>query len=441
MDNIRKWAKRYAVHVTAIIVIIILALSVGGYILANQRLYLPAWVPVIGTDFYVVSAEFETAQAVMPGQGQTVNIAGVKVGEIGQVTLNNGRAVVEMKIRRQHAPIYNDATMWVRPRTPMNDMYIDMKPGTAQAGEVPEEGVIPLSNTKSTVSFDEFLAILDADTRDYLQALMTNAGEGLDGRGNKLRQGFKRFPETGKYGVKIVKELQYRRKNIRRAIHNLALLSKELGDNSDDFASLIDSSSVNFRSWASQQQAIREMIQKAPAALGETADAAATAEQVVADSAVAFRYLQPLADDLGIAMEALVPFFEDQTIVTRDQFRPAARESQPLLRTLSPASANLAKLAPDATRASQSFNKLLDIVAYNPSGSEEGYLYWLSWFNHLGSSAFSRQDASGPLQSGAILGTACDFNAGKSASSGNDYYLTLAYRLAGLPTGVVCNEQ
>lgn len=440
MDNIRKWAKRYAVHVTAIIVIIILALSVGGYILANQRLYLPAWVPVIGTDFYVVSAEFETAQAVMPGQGQTVNIAGVKVGEIGQVTLNNGRAVVEMKIRRQHAPIYNDATMWVRPRTPMNDMYIDMKPGTAQAGEVPEEGVIPLSNTKSTVSFDEFLAILDADTRDYLQVLMTNAGEGLDGRGDKLRQGFKRFPETGKYGVKIVKELQYRRKNIRRAIHNLALLSKELGDNSDDFASLIDSSSVNFRSWASQQQAIREMIQKAPAALGETADAAATAEQVVADSAVAFRYLQPLADDLGIAMEALVPFFEDQTIVTRDQFRPAARESQPLLRTLSPASANLAKLAPDATRASQSFNKLLDIVAYNPSGSEEGYLYWLSWFNHLGSSAFSRQDASGPLQSGAILGTGCDFNVGGPASSGNNYVLTLAYRLAGLPKGQACNE-
>lgn len=440
MDNIRKWAKRYAVHVTAIIVMIILALLVGGYILSNQRFYLPAWVPVIGTDFYVVNAEFETAQAVMPGQGQTVNIAGVKVGEIGQVRLIDGRAVVEMKIRRAYAPIYNDASLWVRPRTPLNDMYVDMKPGTEQAGEVPEDGTIPLANTKSTVSFDEFLSILDADTRDYLQALMTNAGEGLNDRGDELRQGFKRFPETGKYGVKIVKELQYRRKNIRRAIHNLALISKELGDNSDDFASLIDSSSTNFRSWASQQQAIREIIQKAPAALGETADAADTAEQVVADSAAAFRDLQPLAEDLGVAMEALVPFFEDQAIVTRDQFRPAARESQPLLRELSPAATNLAKMAPDATRAAQSFNKLLDIVAYNPSGSEEGYLYWLTWFNHLGSSAFSRQDAGGPLQSGALLGTSCDFSVGKSAANGGNVYFALAYRLSGLPQGVVCSE-
>lgn len=440
MDNIRKWAKRYAPHVTAIIVMIFLALLVGGYILSNQRFYLPAWVPVIGTDFYVVNAEFETAQAVMPGQGQTVNIAGVKVGEIGVVRLVDGRAVVEMKIRRQYAPIYKDASLWVRPRTPLNDMYIDMKPGTPRAGAVAEDGTIPLANTKTTVSFDDFLSILDADTRDYLQVLMTNAGEGLENRGAKLRQGFKRFPETGKYGVRIVKDLQYRRKNIRRAIHNLALLSKELGDNNRDFASLIDSSSVNFRSWASQQQAIREIIQKAPGALGETADAAKTANQVVADSAVAFKDLQPLADNLGVAMDALVPFFEDQTVVTRDQFRPAAREAQPLLQTLSPASADLAKLTPDATRAAKSFNKLLDIVAYNPKGSEEGYLYWLSWFNHLGSSAFSRQDASGPMQSGAILGTACNFSVGGSASNGGDTYISLAYRLAGLPKGEECKK-
>ena len=73
----------------------------AGYILSNQRFYLPAWVPVVGTDFYEVKAELQTAQAVVPGQGQTVNIAGVKVGEIGKVELEDGRAVVEMKIKRE----------------------------------------------------------------------------------------------------------------------------------------------------------------------------------------------------------------------------------------------------------------------------------------------------------------------------------------------------
>ena len=64
--------------------------AIGGYILSNQRFYLPAWVPVVGTDFYEVKAELATAQAVVPGQGQTVNIAGVKVGEIGEVELEDG---------------------------------------------------------------------------------------------------------------------------------------------------------------------------------------------------------------------------------------------------------------------------------------------------------------------------------------------------------------
>ena len=81
-------------------------LVVGGYILSNQRFYLPKWVPVVGSDFVDYKAEFSTAQAVTPGQGQTVNIAGVKVGEISKVELVDGRAVVQMKIKREvHADL------------------------------------------------------------------------------------------------------------------------------------------------------------------------------------------------------------------------------------------------------------------------------------------------------------------------------------------------
>ena len=78
----------------AIIVLLVIALIVGGVILANQRFSLPAGVPVLGKDFVEVEAELSTAQAVTPGQGQTVNIAGVEVGEISSVELEDGRAVV-----------------------------------------------------------------------------------------------------------------------------------------------------------------------------------------------------------------------------------------------------------------------------------------------------------------------------------------------------------
>ncbi len=78
--------KKQAPVFISIVVLFVLALGVGGYILTNQRFYLPAWFPLVGTDFYEVNAELQTAQAVVPGQGQTVNIAGVKVGDVGDVT-------------------------------------------------------------------------------------------------------------------------------------------------------------------------------------------------------------------------------------------------------------------------------------------------------------------------------------------------------------------
>ena len=95
----------------AIIAAVVVALGVAGYILSHQRFYLPSWVPVLGTDFFELKGEFSTAQSVTPGQGQTVDIAGVPVGEIKRVDLKNGRAVVTMEIRQKYAKlIKSDAT-------------------------------------------------------------------------------------------------------------------------------------------------------------------------------------------------------------------------------------------------------------------------------------------------------------------------------------------
>ena len=38
-----------------------------------------------------------------------MNIAGVKVGDIGKVELEDGVAVVELKIQDEYKPIYRDA--------------------------------------------------------------------------------------------------------------------------------------------------------------------------------------------------------------------------------------------------------------------------------------------------------------------------------------------
>ncbi len=97
--------ERYRTAFIAVVTMVVIAAAVGGYILAHENLKLPGWVPVLGHDYYTLKAEFQTAQAVTPGQGQAVTIAGAKVGEVASVDLQNGVAVVTMKVDAQVRPL------------------------------------------------------------------------------------------------------------------------------------------------------------------------------------------------------------------------------------------------------------------------------------------------------------------------------------------------
>ena len=161
-----------------------------------------------GTDFYEVEAELSTAQAVVPGQGQTVNIAGVKVGEVGEVKLEDGRAVVTMQIQDQYKPIYQDATILLRPKTGLKDMILALDPGTESGGR--DRGGRPRHRPPTRcpdVNPDEVLASLDGDTRAYLRILLNAGGTAFRDEpysqasrraAQDLRETFKRFEPTAR---------------------------------------------------------------------------------------------------------------------------------------------------------------------------------------------------------------------------------------------------
>src|SRR3954451_15853239 len=103
-----------------------------------------------------------------------------------------------MSIKRKYTPIYKDATALLRPKTGLNDMLVELTPGSKSAGELPRSEPIPINQTLPNINADEILAALDGDTRDYLRLLVAGAGEGLDGNSQKLSATFKRFSPTGR---------------------------------------------------------------------------------------------------------------------------------------------------------------------------------------------------------------------------------------------------
>ena len=388
----------------AILFMVVVAAGVAGYILSNQRFNLPGWVPGLGAEFYELEAELSTAQAVVPGQGQTVNIAGVKVGDIGKVELEDGRAVVEMKIEPEHAPVYKDATILLRPKTGLKDMFLELDPGTREAGSLKEGARITVANTLPDVNPDEILAQLDADTRDYLRILLSSGAEGLGGDSPaELREVFKRFEPTARDAEKLTAQLAERRRNISRVMNNFQQLATELGSKDEQLAALVDSANANFEAIASQDQRLREALRLLPGALEQTRDTLSSVGELSGQLGPALEKLRPGARALGPSLRQTRPFLRETTPVIRDQLRPFARDVRPTVRDTRRAARDLAVVTPRLTNSFEVLNSLFNLLAYNPAGREEGFLFWASWLNHIGSSLFGLQDAHGPIRRGIVI--------------------------------------
>ena len=115
------------------------------------------------------------------------------------------------------------------------------------------------------------------------------------------------------------------------------------------------------------------------------------------------RRLIPAAQALGPALEQVRPLFRNTVGPIRDQIRPFARDAQKPLRQIKRLAEPLADTSTQLTKSFDELNRFFNALAYNPAGSEEGYLFWASWLNHNTNAVFFTQDAGGPLRHGMVL--------------------------------------
>jgi phospholipid/cholesterol/gamma-HCH transport system substrate-binding protein len=395
--SVRDQIERYRTAFLAVVTMIIVAAAVGGYILAHENLKLPGWVPVLGRNYYTLKAEFQTAQAVTPGQGQAVTIAGAKIGEIASVDLHEGVAVVTMKITPKYARIYRNATLLLRPKTQLQDMTIEVNPGSPAAGKLRSGEVIPLSQTAPNVDFDEFLAGLDAETRSYLQELLAGAAGGFKNNSRAFAAAIKRFDPTARIGQEIASQLEVRHANIARSIHNFRLLMEALGAKDTQLAQLVDASNAVFATFAQEEANLQKTLHLLPSALHKTG--AALGKLGVASDAIGptLNELQPFAKALGPAQEASRRLAQNTTSVIRNEIRPFAREILPVVKQLGPSTQQLGEAFPKLAVSFSVLNEFFNELGYNPGPSKGGFLFFLDWGNHNLNSVVSSADAHGPL--------------------------------------------
>jgi phospholipid/cholesterol/gamma-HCH transport system substrate-binding protein len=404
----------------SLIVLFLISIGVAGFIVYNQDAR-PS-LPLFESTPKVLYFEFSDAQAVTPGQGQTVRVAGVQVGKIVASRPRNGIAQVKTEIMPEFwnkIHVKSDATALLRPRTGLKDMFIELDPG-GKGAPVPDGGTIPVENTSPDIDPDEVLSAFDTDTRSYLQLLINGAGKGFKNRGNDLNQIFKALGPTQRDLNRVTSAIAERRLALKELIHRYGDLTNTLADKDKEIKTLVTASDAVFKSFASQQANISSAVSKLPPTLSQTARTLSKADAYA-------RLLRPTLNDLRPAFRQLdttnhqvLPFAREAYPIVKNKIRPFVQTARPTVRNLRPAAVNLARATPSFTATFHELNRFFNMAAYNPGGKEglkptlagnqarnEGFLFFASWLGETTDSMFSTSDALGPFRR-ALFGLSCD---------------------------------
>ncbi len=392
----RRAIKTYAKEAVAIIVIFALAVLVGGYILNHQRFRFP----FIQSSPFSINAELSTAQAVLPGQGQSVRVSGVQIGEIGGVSLRDGKAIVRLDLQQQYKHlVHTDATALLRPRTGLKDMFLEVDPGRAPAPVVGSGFTIPVSNTLPDINPDEILASLDADTRAYLDLLINGGGQGLQANGgSELGQVLQRFLPTHQDLARLNRATATRGANLRRVVNSLQRLNTALAGEQGQLVQIVTSSSRVFRAFASEGGNVSRAVADLPATLRQATATLGQVQAFAGQLGPAARNLLPAAGSLPTANRALAALAKPSAPIVQNQIRPFVVASRPLVRNLRPAAINLAAATPNLSTVFTVLNHLFNLLGYYPGGAQHGYLWWLAWGQHAARTLFSNQNADGDFR-------------------------------------------
>jgi phospholipid/cholesterol/gamma-HCH transport system substrate-binding protein len=394
--GIRDQIERYRTAFIAVVVMILVAAGSAGYILAHERLAVPAWVPIVGRESFVLEGEFSTAQAVTPGQGQSVTIAGAKIGEIASVELRDGRALVSMNLTPKYARyIYRDATALLRPKTGLKDETVEITPGRPSSGRVAPGYTIPIAQTSPDGNLEEFLDSFDAETRAALQELLAGAAEGLNGNAANLSATLKRFAPLAREFSEIGREVAKRQYYVEHGIHNFRLLLEALGSKDTKLAAAVASGNAVFAVFSREDRQVQETLRELPGVLSQANhgfDKLSTAVRVTGHTLHA---LEPFATALAPAQRAARASFAAITPILRNEVRPLFRQILPVLQQLQPSLKDFADASPQLTTAFTVINEFFNELNYNPGPGQAGFAFFADWAAHDLNSVVAQGDAHG----------------------------------------------
>jgi virulence factor Mce-like protein len=230
---------------------------------------------------YELRATFTQANSIKPGS--PVRIAGVNVGEVTGVAREpeTTAADVTMRLDDSALPIHRDATAKIRPRIFLEgNFFVDLKPGTPRAAELPDGGTLPITQTATPVQFDQVLTALQRDSRQDLQELLAGYGTALTAEPTATEDETQDVEVQGRSGAQA---LNAALRDSAPALRGVATVNTALlGQEPQDLSRLLAGLRETTRNLGLDEVALQELVTNLRRTLGTLATSSSDLRATVA---------------------------------------------------------------------------------------------------------------------------------------------------------------
>jgi len=280
------------------------------------------------------------ASAVVPGRNQ-VRFKGLSAGDIVKAEYVDGQAVLTVKLQEKFGDVFRDARAELRPDTPLEDMHLDIVDrGTPAAGVADGGAPIAKAQTSSQVQIENVLDMFQPDIRNHFREMLANLGNGLDDRGDELRQAFAVSVPLLEAAGKLGDQLAVRKARVARLVHNSRELTEALGEREDLLRGLIRDGAATVSVLQSNQRHFNDTLAELPPTLRQADTSLAALGGVLDDVDAAVTKLTPAAERLPEGLSAIRTLSASLGPAVQ-QLKTPARRLVPLSRSLVPLSQRL----------------------------------------------------------------------------------------------------
>jgi phospholipid/cholesterol/gamma-HCH transport system substrate-binding protein len=267
-----------------------------------------------GGSGYTVTAEFENASQLVTGNN--VNVAGVPVGSVKEISLSNdGQALVKMEISDSAytpLPVGTHAQIRSQSLSGIANRYVDLTLPTANTTQkIGSGGTISQADTTSEVDLDQLFNTLDKPTVTHLQEVIRGFARSYDGVGAKANRGFYYLNPFLSTSRRVFGELNSDQANLEGLVVDGASLMDTLDQKSPEISSLVANLNGMLGTIGSEQASLASAVGQLPDFMRQFNTTAVNLRAALDDVQPLINYTRPVARKLKPFTKRLRGFARD----------------------------------------------------------------------------------------------------------------------------------